>query len=427
MRYLNVVPTLLLAVFLSACGDSDLAATDSDELSSGEQPTGEELYGAHCQQCHEGTVAKAPPHSLLSIMSASSVFNAIENGVMRTQASQLSTEQRRLVAEYLTGQSIGASTGPLPRMCEENESPFDFSAQPDALGWGGDLGNGRHISAEVAKLSKKDIPDLELKWAFHYPDAVRARSQPATAGGAVFVGSQNGSVFSLDQKTGCVRWIYKTVAEVRTGIVIQRWGDGQGSDRPMAFFGDLIGNVHAVDAVTGALLWKDRPDDHPSLTLTAAPALRAGILYVPLSALEVTAAADPSYACCTFKGGVAAYNALSGDLLWTGYTITEPQQVVGKTTAGTDRIAPSGSPVWGTPSIDEQRGLIYVGTGENYSSPADGSSDAIIALSLDDGHVVWTRQMTINDAWNMACESENQANCPPEDGPDYVCRNYSHH
>ena len=62
---------------------------------------------------------------------------------------------------------------------------------------------------------------------------------------------------------------------------------------------------------------------------------------------------------------------------------------------------------------------MYVGTGENYSSPADGSSDAIIALSLDDGHMVWTRQMTKGDAWNMACEGEDQANCPPENGPDY--------
>ncbi len=111
--------------------------------------------------------------------------------------------------------------------------------------------------------------------------------------------------------------------------------------------------------------WRDRPDDHPSLTLTAAPSLSNGILYVPLSSLEVTQAADPTYACCTFRGGVAAYNAKTGKKSWVGYTIDQPPRIVGQNSIGTDRMAPSGSPVWNTPSIDNRRGVMYVGTGEN--------------------------------------------------------------
>jgi polyvinyl alcohol dehydrogenase (cytochrome) len=430
MRKHNILACLLSCAFISACGNA--ASTDNGvgepppvvpaaakERAGETTATGKALYLAHCQKCHEGKLAKAPPPSLLAIMSASSVFNAIENGAMRSQAAGLTSEQRRLLAEYLTGQKIGPSSLGPPRMCADNESPFDYEAQPDAVGWGGDLQNQRHVSAAVAGMDKTDVPNLRLKWAFRYPDAVRGRSQPATAGGGLFVGSQNGSVFSLDQKSGCVRWTYKAAVEVRTGIVVEPWVDKTGADRPLVFFGDLIGNVHAVDAVTGKLAWKHRPSDHPSLTLTAAPVLWGGRLYVPLSSLEVVAAVDPGYACCTFKGGVAAYDARSGELLWTGYTIPGEQRVVGKNSAGTERIAPSGSPVWGTPSVDERRGLMYVGTGENYSSPADGSSDAIIALSLDDGHIVWTRQMTEDDAWNLACMTEERVNCPLEDGPDY--------
>ncbi|MBT4518705.1 MAG: PQQ-binding-like beta-propeller repeat protein, partial [Halieaceae bacterium] len=285
----------------------------ADQASSG----GEALYANYCQKCHEGKVAKAPPHSLLAIMSASSIFNAIETGIMRSQAAAMDSDQRRVLAEYLTGQKLGSAAIPAPRMCAPGESPFDYGAQPDAVGWGTDLRNRRPVSTEVAGLTRGDIPKLQLKWAFSYPDALRGRSQPATAGGGLYVGSQNGSVFSLDQKSGCVRWIYKTIAEVRTGIVVQPWTDSTGTDRPMLFFGDLIGHVHAVDAVTGELVWKHRPSYHPSLTLTAAPVLWKGRLYVPLSALEVTAAADSSYACCTFKGGVAAYDASSGELIWT--------------------------------------------------------------------------------------------------------------
>jgi polyvinyl alcohol dehydrogenase (cytochrome) len=185
------------------------------------------------------------------------------------------------------------------------------------------------------------------------------------------------------------------------------------------FFGDIIGNVYAIDAVTGSLVWRDRPDDHPSLTITASPVSYEGRLYVPLSALEVTAAANPEYACCTFRGGVAAYDAASGEKLWVTHTIAEEPREVGKNNIGTPRIAPSGAPVWAGVAVDEKRRRLYVGTGENYSSPAEGSSDAIIAFDMDGGKILWIMQATEGDAWNMACEAEDRVNCPPEDGPDY--------
>ncbi|MFK7732728.1 MAG: PQQ-binding-like beta-propeller repeat protein, partial [Pseudomonadales bacterium] len=118
-------------------------------------------------------------------------------------------------------------------------------------------------------------------------------------------------------------------------------------------------------------------------------------------------------------GGVAVYEAQEGEKLWTGYTIDEIPSQVSKNDVGTPIIAPSGAPVWGAPSIDVARGLIYVGTGENYSSPAGDTSDAIIALSITDGSIAWVQQMTAGDAWNMGCEAENKSNCPPENGPDY--------
>ena len=380
---------------------------------------GAALFKQHCESCHGGKVAKAPPVSLLQIMSASSVLRAMEHGVMQEQAAGLTPPQRRLVAEHLTGQKLGDAVAVQPaQQCTQALSAFDFDAPPDALGWGVSHDNRRYFSPEMAGLEASDLPRLELKWAFAFPDAIRARSQPVTGGGALYIGSQNGTVYALEQTTGCIRWSFSTVAEVRTGIVLTPWQAGQKAN-PLLYFGDLVGNVYAVEALTGKLVWRDRPDDHPSLTLTAAPVLYEGRLYVPMSALEVTAAADPTYACCTFRGGVAVYDPLSGERQWVGYTIDEKPRVVGKNAIGTERIAPSGAPVWGTPSIDAKRGLMYVGTGENYSSPANDTSDAILALSLKDGSIVWRQQMTAGDAWNMGCETEEKINCPPENGPDY--------
>lgn len=385
-----------------------------------EKPDGAALFQTNCAICHGGKVAKAPPMSLLQIMSASSVLRAMEHGIMQEQAAALSADQRRAVAQYLTGQQLGAADAlPPAPACSAPLAEFDFDKPPRADGWGVSSGNQRHFSEDVAGLAAADLPNLELKWAFAFPDAIRARSQPAIGGGALYVGSQNGTVYALEEKTGCIRWQFSTVAEVRTGIVLAPWKAGDNGSNPSLYFGDLVGNVYALDAVTGKLLWRDRPDEHPSLTLTAAPVLHEDRLYVPMSALEVTAAADPTYACCTFRGGVAVYDAVNGEQFWVGYTIDEAPRVVGKNAIGTDRIAPSGAPIWNSPAMDPARQVMYVGTGENYSSPANDTSDAILALSLKDGSIVWHQQMTAKDAWNMGCETDEKINCPPENGPDY--------
>ena len=161
-----------------------------------------------------------------------------------------------------------------------------------------------------------------------------------------------------------------------------------------------------------------KADDHPNATLTAAPALFEGTLYVPVSSLEVTSAADPAYECCTFRGSVLALEAASGTERWKTYSISAVPAPVGKTRAGTRILGPSGAPVWNTPAIDPARGLLYIGTGENYSSPANDRSDAQLAIRLAMAHSSGTRSARQGDAWNVACMLTDNPNCPHEVGPD---------
>ncbi|MGI9245757.1 MAG: PQQ-binding-like beta-propeller repeat protein, partial [Steroidobacteraceae bacterium] len=186
----------------------------------------------------------------------------------------------------------------------------------------------------------------------------------------------------------------------------------------LVFFGDLLARVYAVDAFDGKLRWSYKADDHPNATITGAPTLHDGTLYVPVSSLEVTSAADPAYECCTFRGAVVALDALGGASRWKAYSIPTPPQEVGRTSVGTRILAPSGAPIWNSPTIDARRGLLYVGTGENYSSPANDTSDALLAFRLTDGVMVWHAQKTAKDAWNVACMFKDNPNCPAENGPD---------
>ena len=114
-----------------------------------------------------------------------------------------------------------------------------------------------------------------------------------------------------------------------------------------------------------------------------------------------------------------AVDGNDGSMLWDSYAIPNAPSSVGTTSVGTDMMGPSGAPVWTSPTINIEKNLLIFGTGENYSSPADTNSDAVIAVALDTGERLWSRQTFPGDAWNVACMMADNPNCPEEDGPDY--------
>jgi polyvinyl alcohol dehydrogenase (cytochrome) len=390
----------------------DDSALDRDAL------PGASMYAARCAHCHEGQVPKAPSRTFLQFMRPEAIYGALTTGIMQQQAAGLADAERKHVAEYLSGIALGTPRVAAAPQCTGDAARFDLTRAPQISGWGFDLRNSHFIPGDVARLAVADIPRLELKWAIGYPGALRARSRPTFAMGALFVGSQDGTVYALDARSGCIRWTFETSAEVRTPVFIEPWAPGKRPDRhPLAFFGDLIGRAYAVDATTGELVWRVKADDHPSATITGSPVYHDGIVYVPVSSLE-EAVADVGYECCTFRGSLLALEARTGRVLWKTHTIDEPSREIGKTPSGTRVFAPSGAPIWNTPTIDTERGLIYVGTGNNYSAPANDRSNAILAFDLKSGEIRWIWQVVPNDAWNVGCMIGND-NCPENAGPDY--------
>jgi polyvinyl alcohol dehydrogenase (cytochrome) len=401
-------------------GEGEVYANMRGTAGGGEEHPGNALYQEHCAACHSQAVPRAPHLSFLQMLPGDMILHTLNEGAMQAMATKLSEKEKQQVAEFIAGSTESKKQYPL-LMCDVDRAGFDYASHPFASGWGIDHRNTRFIPGEVAQLDKKDLSKLKLKWTFAYPNMIRARSHPTLVGGGIVVGSQDGSVYFLDEETGCVRWVYRSSAEVRSGITVSNWqGDKKAAQAPVAYFADLIARVHAVDLETGKLLWMTKVDGHPNATTTAQPVLYKGIVYQTVSSLEEAAAADSSYACCSFRGSVVALDALTGEEKWKSYTIADEPKQVGISSAGVPTFAPSGAPVWNSPAVDKERGLIYMGTGGNYSSPSQDTSDALLAMDLESGEIKWVRQTTAGDAWNVACFPfvPSHANCPKENGPD---------
>jgi polyvinyl alcohol dehydrogenase (cytochrome) len=406
--------TVVLGILVGLCLPAVSAAQQA--------PNGETVYKQHCVGCHEGSVARAPNREALRAMEPEAIDTALSSFSMRRQGATLSSAERRAVAAFLAGRPAGSYRAPLDMIgkeayCAAGTAPRDPLAGASWNGWGVDARNSRSQTAAAAGLTAADIPKLKLKWSFGIPGVSASGSQITVVGSRAFVGSRNGVVYALDTKTGCLVWAFEADAGVRSTPIVGRAADGSST----LYFGDAHAFVYALDANTGQRRWKVKVEDHLDAMITGAAAYHNGRLYVPVSSLEEGTAAIPNYECCTFRGSVVALDGASGKQLWKTYTISQQPQRTSKTSRGTQLWGPSGGAVWSQPLVDAERNRIYVSTGDAYSNPAPRETDAIMALAMDTGRVLWVQQTLAGDAWNVACleAGAGRVNCPEGAGPDH--------
>jgi len=385
---------------------------------------GQTVFERSCATCHvDGSSAPAPaalrqftPEAIVNalvngkmVVQGSSLSDA-----ERAAVAQFLTGRAPAIA---AANSMNPNVG----RCTTNTPMSDPTKGPSWNGWGNGIANTRYATKDTAGLTAADIPKLKLKWAFGYQDVSAARGQPAVVGGRVFTASENAQLYSLDMKTGCTYWTYKAQAGVRTAISVAPYKTRNASGYAV-YFGDAKANIYAVDAQTGKEIWVRKLDEHRSAAITGAPVLYNGRLYVGVQGLnEEGQGGRAGYACCTFRGSVNAVDANSGAVIWKTYTVdaTKPR---GVNKGGVQMFGPAGGGIWSTPTVDPKRRMVYVATGNSYADPPQKMTNAVIAVDMNTGVVKWVRQTTPNDSWTMGCPQKNDGTnpaCPETLGPDF--------
>ena len=374
------------------------------------EPNGRALFESHCTSCHASNDQRIPTVDELRARTPEAIISALTSGAMQVQGGELSAAEKRAVAEYLAGRIVALATPSDTGKCTA-APPFDASAAAVTWGgWGPKADNTRFQSAERAGLTAEQVPKLTLKWAFGYPNSATARNLPNVAGGRIFVGSGSGLVYALDAKTGCTIWVLQANAGVRSPVVIAPRPEGGLA----AYFGDDRSNVYAVNPADGKVYWQRRIDDHPASHVIGAPAFYEDRLYVPVSSLEEVQGGNAAYECCTFRGSVVAMHAGTGAVIWKTHTIEGEPRVIGKNPGGAQRWGPAGAAIWGTPTVDPKRRLVYVATGNMYTEPQQPTSDAVMAFTLDAGKIAWTNQVTPQDVFVVGCGPPRRRQLPAE-------------
>jgi polyvinyl alcohol dehydrogenase (cytochrome) len=252
--------------------------------------------------------------------------------------------------------------------------------------WGHAPGRTFSYPCETA-ISPGTADDLEEAWFFNAEDAVTAT--PAVVDGTVYVGDWSGNFYALDLETGEPRWTFRARVHPRVyaGQIVSSAAVADVGGERTVYFG--AGNaLYALGAGDGALRWQHRlappGDEEDPREIESSPVVADGMV---IFGSDVHNADDGTPAA------VLALDAATGEERWTTVTApTDPGPRAGDP-AGDRPTGPGCADVWGSPGVDVERRLVFVGTGNCTAADRWGShSEAILALDLDTGEVRWSFQ-----------------------------------
>jgi PQQ-dependent dehydrogenase (methanol/ethanol family) len=283
-----------------------------------------------------------------------------------------------------------------------------ISAADSGAAWGiygGDTANTRYSSLD--KINTGNVQQLKVAWALQLGSVRSQESTPILVGDTLYVTSSFGpkNVFAVDAKTGTVRWRYSP--DVPGGI--DQFACCDVNNRGVAyangkvFVGRLDGHMVALDAKTGAELWKTQVVDYTQgSVITSPPTI--------VKNLVITGFGGGEYGA---RGYLSALDQDSGKEVWRFWTVPGPGEPGNDSWKG-DSWKYGGATAWLIGSYDPALNLIYYGTSNpspwggsirgpdsgNYGTMTNLYSSSTIALNADTGKLVWHFQSTPHDVWD---------------------------
>lgn len=303
---------------------------------------------------------------------------------------RIATILASLVCLALVGAPAGrALAGQMGQAGENKDWPY----------YGNDLGNMRYV--DMDQINPGNVAQLTPAWIFHtgvMSAKTSFESQPIIVNGILYISSPHSHVYALDAATGALKWTYNPQMPTLHDMAIccGQTNRGVAVGGGKVFVGQLDANLVALDANTGAIVWKTEVDKwQDSWTETMAPQYVDGKVLIGASGGEFE-----------IRGHISAYDANTGKMLWRFYTVPRPGEFGNDTWAG-DSWKGGGATVWTTPAVDPDLKMVYFGTG-NAGPDLDGSvrggnnlfTSSVVALDLNTGKYKWHFQEVHHDVWD---------------------------
>jgi polyvinyl alcohol dehydrogenase (cytochrome) len=243
-----------------------------------------------------------------------------------------------------------------------------------------DVKGTRHNPVEW-RLNPWTVPHMRQLWRVQTPGAVTGT--PVVADDRVYVGDWTGGFYKLRADNGKKVWSAQAIAPISASALVMG---------KKVIFGDQAGFIYGLDRDTGVTRWQIRPNQHQFAAVFASPTPIGPFVAIGLSSNEEEAAANPAYTCCSYRGSVILIDPKDGRLVWQTYFVSEAENAAGA----------SGASLFSSPTYDDDLDLVYVATSNNYSEPANGRSDSIIALDAHTGAIRWESQRVVGDVSNFS-------------------------
>lgn len=324
----------------------------------------------------------------------------------------------------IAGASMAGALWPMRGMNPQRMSQSVSGSTPDAWTFGaqnvipsspaiGDNG-AVFVGSDDYNIYSLNGPTGGLIWSFSTGGEVR--SSPALSAGVLFVGSLDFSFYALDSSSGALMWRFTTGAGIVSSPAV---------DNGTVFFGSLDNSVFALSVSTGALCWRFAT----GAGVSSSPAVSDGVLYV--------ASYDSRMYALNATTGVVRWSYPTGDYVYSSPAIAGgavffggADSVIRALDASTGALRwqfDTGSAVLGSPAvaggtvyIGNSRGIVYAllctgGLRWNYAvganimnGPAispDGTvfvsaGTATVALSGSTGNVRWAGSTTGAVVWS---------------------------